>query len=282
MDKEKLLKPTFKLGGNYEINRFGYGAMRLTGDGIWGDTPRRDLAKRVLHAVVEAGVNFIDTADSYGPSTNEILIQEALSAYYEKITIATKGGFERTGPNQWIINGHPDHIKKAIDGSLQRLKVEQIDLWQLHRVDPRIPIEDTLAPVAEAMETGKIRQVGLSEVSVREIERAQKVLPIVSVQNMYNLGNREWESVLNYTTEHQIAFIPWFPLASNPKTLKGKIGEIAIAHDATPAQIALAWLYHRAENIILIPGTHSPEHLRENLGASQIKLSEEEFLTLSK
>ncbi len=273
--------PTFKLGGVHEINRFGYGAMQLTGYGVWGETPRRDLAKKVLLAAVAAGVNFIDTADAYGPETNEILIQETLSDDYGKITIATKGGFERTGPNQWVVNGHPDYIKKAIEGSLKRLKVDRIDLWQLHRVDPRIPLEDTLAPVAEAVKAGKIRQVGLSEVSVKEVEKAQRVLPIVSVQNRYNLGDRQWEEVLDYTTAHQIAFIPWFPLASGPESLKDKTGEIAASHHATPAQIALAWLYHRAENIILIPGTHSVEHLRENMKAAELSLSEEEFLALS-
>ncbi len=273
--------PTFKLGGVYEVDRFGYGAMQLTGYGVWGETPRRDLAKKVLLAAVEAGVNFIDTADAYGPETNEILIQETLSDDYGKITIATKGGFERTGPNQWVVNGHPDYIKKAIEGSLKRLKVDRIDLWQLHRVDPRIPLEDTLAPVAEAVKAGKIRQVGLSEVSVKEVEKAQRVLPVVSVQNRYNLGDRQWEEVLDYTTAHQIAFIPWFPLASDPESLKDKTGEVAAHHHATVAQIALAWLYHRAENIILIPGTHSVEHLRENMKAAELSLSEEEFLALS-
>ena len=198
-----------------------------------------------------------------------------------KITIATKGGFERTGPNQWVVNGHPDHIRKAIDGSLKRLKVDQIDLWQLHRVDPRIPLEDTLAPVAEAVKAGKIRQVGLSEVSVKEVEKAQRVLPIVSVQNRYNLGDRQWEEVLDYTTAHQIAFIPWFPLASGPESLKDKTGELQ-------QTIMLPWPRSPWPGCItgrrislLIPGTHSVEHLRENMKAAELSLSEEEFLALS-
>ncbi len=281
MNAEKNIKPTFKLGGIHEVNRFGYGAMQLTGKGIWGESPRRDLALKVLQKAAEAGVNFFDTSDAYGPHTNEILIQEALSDYYGKITIATKGGLVRGGPGQWSPNGHPDHIRKAIEGSLQRLKTDQIDLWQLHRIDSRYPVEDTLAPVVDAVKAGKIRQVGLSEVSVKEIETAQKILPIVSVQNMYNLGNRQWDGVLDYTTEHNLAFIPWFPLASGPDKLKDKIGEIAAKHQATAAQIALAWLYHRANNIILIPGTHSLEHLQENLKARDIILSEEEFEALS-
>ena len=274
--------PTFKIGGKLEVNRFGYGAMQLTGRGVWGETPRRDLAKKVLAAAVDSGVNFIDTADAYGPETNEILIAETLSGYYDKITIATKGGFERTGPNQWVANGHPDHIRAAIEGSLKRLKTGRIDLWQLHRVDSRYPVEDTLAPVAEAVKDGKIRFVGLSEVSVSDIEKAQKVLPIVSVQNRYNIGDRHWEEVLDYTTENDMAFIPWFPLASGPDSLKHILGEIASKHDATVAQIALAWLYHRADNILLIPGTHSLEHLQENRAAEGIELREEEFNFLSR
>ena len=274
--------PAFKIGGKLKVNRFGYGAMQLTGRGVWGETPKRDLAKKVLAAAVDSGVNFIDTADAYGPETNEILIAETLSGYYDKITIATKGGFERTGPNQWVANGHPDHIRAAIEGSLKRLKTGTIDLWQLHRVDSRYPVEDTLAPVADAVKDRKIRFVGLSEVSIKDIEKAQKVLPIVSVQNRYNIGDRHWEEVLDYTTENDMAFIPWFPLASGPDSLKQKIGKTASNHDATVAQIALAWLYHRADNILLIPGTHSLEHLQENRAAEGIELSEEEFNFLSR
>ena len=271
---------TYKLAGNLDISRLGYGSMQLTEPGVWGDTSRRELAKRVLETAVELGINFFDTADSYGPHTNEILLQESLQPY-SGLVIATKGGFERTGPNQWIINGHPDHIRKAIDGSLSRLKKDTIDLWQLHRVDPAIPLEDTLEPVAKAAQEGKIRFVGLSEVRINDIELAQTIVPIVSVQNLYNIENRKWEDVLNYTTAHKIAFIPWYPLASGPDSLKEKIGPIAARHNATLAQVAIAWLLKRAENILLIPGTHSPEHLRENVMGTALKVSQEEFDTIA-
>ena len=188
----------------------------------------------------EQGVDFIDTADAYGPRTNEVLIHDALKSAYGRITVATKGGFERPGPGQWVVNGHPKHIKKAIEGSLERLKVEHIDLWQLHRIDPKVPVEETLAPVAEAVKAGKIKHVGLSEVDVAGIERAGKVLPIVSVQNLYNLGDRKWEQIVDYTAQRGMAFIPWYPLASGPDTLKGKIGAISQKLHATVAQVALA------------------------------------------
>ncbi len=273
---------TFKLGGEREINRMGYGGMQLTGTGVWGDLNDRDNAKRVLNAAVEAGVNFIDTADSYGPYTNEVLIQESIGQYYGKIVVATKGGLERPGPGEWVPNGRPEYIKKCIEGSLKRLKTEQIDLWQLHRIDPAVPVEETLAPVAEAVAAGKIKYVGLSEVDIKGIERAQKILPIVSVQNLYNLSNRNWEEVLDYTALHNIAFIPWFPLASGPEKMQDKIGAIAKKHNTTVAEVALAWLLKRSSNILLIPGTSSVQHLRENLQAVQVALSDEEFESLSK
>jgi pyridoxine 4-dehydrogenase len=272
---------TFKVGGDIEINRLGYGGMQLTGKGVWGDAPDRETAKKVLQAAVEAGVNFIDTADSYGPHTNEVLIADALHPYPKNLLIATKGGFERTGPNKWVVNGDPKHIKEAIEGSLKRLKVDVIDLWQLHRFDSKFPIAETLGPVVDAVKAGKIRYVGLSEVDVKQIESAEKVTPIVSVQNLYNLGNRQWESVLDYTIQRGMAFIPWYPLASGPDKLKDKITSIAEKHQATTAQIALAWLAKRASNILLIPGTSSLEHLKENLGAADIKLSDEDFAALS-
>ena len=256
--------------------------MQLTGPGVWGDAPQRDIAKQILTAAVEGGVNFFDTADAYGPRTNEVLIQEALGSFYEKIVVATKGGFERPGPGQWVVNGRPVHIRQAIEGSLKRLKRGQIDLWQLHRVDPKIPVEETLGPVVEAVEAGKIRFVGLSEVDIEDIERAEKVVPIVSVQNLYNLGNREWEEVLDYTAKRGMAFIPWFPLASGPGKMQGKIGALAQKYHATVAQIALAWLLKRSPNILLIPGTSSPGHLRENLEAIHVDLSDEDFAALSR
>ncbi|TWW00782.1 aldo/keto reductase [Chitinophaga pinensis] len=273
---------TFSLGGQLEINRLGYGAMQLTGKGVFGEVADRENAKKVLQAAVAAGVNFIDTAEAYGPKLNESLIADALHPYKEDLVIATKGGFNRPGPDQWVPNGNPDYIRENIEGSLKRLKVDTIDLWQLHRFDSNVPVEETLAPVVEAVKAGKIRYVGLSEVNVEQIERAEKVLPIVSVQNLYNLGNRQWEEVLDYTTERGLAFIPWFPLASGPDTLADKISKIAASHNATTAQIALAWLLRRADNILLIPGTKSVTHLEENLKAADIELTDEEFDQLSK
>ncbi len=273
---------TYKLAGERLINRLGYGGMQLTGTGVWGDAPNREIAKAVLKTAVDSGVNFIDTADSYGPHTNEVLIHESLVPDYDKILIATKGGFERTGPNKWVTNGRPEYIKNAIEGSLKRLQVNQIELWQLHRIDPKVPVEETLGPVSEAVAAGKIKWVGLSEVDIHGIERARKVLPIVSVQNLYNLGNRQWEEVLEYTVKEKIAFIPWYPLASGPGKLEEKIRWIAGKHKATTAQIALAWLLKRADNILLIPGTSSLQHLKENMASVNVNLSDEEFNQLSK
>jgi len=273
---------TYKLGNDIEINRLGYGAMQLTGFGVFGEVDDRENAKKVLQEAVASGVNFIDTADAYGPHFNESLIADALHPYRDGLIIATKGGFMRPGPNEWVPNGDPKFIIGNIEGSLKRLKVETIDLWQLHRFDPKIPVEDTLGPVAEAVKAGKIRHVGLSEVDIEQIERVEKVLPIVSVQNLYNLGNRQWEEIVDYTAKKGQAFIPWFPLASGPQKLAEKLGKIAEAHKATTAQIALAWLLKRSPNILLIPGTKSTGHLHENLKASEIELSEEEFEQLSK
>ncbi len=270
------------LGGDIEVSRLGYGAMQLTGTGVWGDPSDRENAKKVLQAAVEGGVNFIDTSDAYGPHTNEVLIAEALSPYRSGVVIATKGGFVRTGPGQWIPDGRPEYIREAIEGSLKRLGVPCIDLWQLHRFDPKVAIEETLGPVVDAVRAGKIKHVGLSEVGVAQIERAEKVLPIVSVQNMYNLGERKWEEVLDYTAQRGIAFIPWYPLASGPGKLADKIKAIAGKHKATTAQIALAWLLHRSPNILLIPGTKSLAHLHENMDAAKVILTEEEFQELSK
>jgi len=282
MSSTVKISHTFKVGGDIEINRLGYGGMQLTGTGVWGDAEDRNNAKKVLQDAVKAGVNFIDTADSYGPHTNEILIADALYPYPEGLLIATKGGFDRSGPGQWQINGRPEHIREAIEGSLKRLKVEQISLWQLHRFDPKVPVEETLGPVVEAVKGGKIKHVGLSEVNVTQVERAEKVLPIVSVQNLYNLGDRHWEELVDYTAKRGMAFIPWYPLASGPGKMADKINAIAVKHNATTAQIALAWLLKRSPNILLIPGTKSLEHLHQNLEAGKIELSDEEFSELSK
>lgn len=281
MNDYHQLAGTFKIGGEMEINRLGYGGMQLTGQGVWGDAPDRENAKKVLRAALDAGVNFIDTADSYGPHTNETLIADALHPYPGDLLIATKGGFDRTGPNQWRVNGNPEHIRETIDGSLQRLRKDVIDLWQLHRIDPRFPVEETLGSVVDAVKAGKIRFVGLSEVDVEQVKRAEQTVPIVSVQNLYNLGNRQWEAVLDYTLERGMAFIPWYPLASGPDKLKTKISGIAEKHNATTAQIALAWLLKRAPNILLIPGTSSVQHLEENLRGGSIELSDDDFSALS-
>ncbi len=285
MEKEKIMTTediqlTYNLG-DLKINRLGYGGMQLTGEGIWGDVKNRENAIAILRKAVESGVNFIDTADSYGPFTNEELIRDALYPYTENLVIATKAGLERPGPNKWEPNGHPDHIRERIDGSLERLKVGQIDLWQLHRIDPDVDVEKTLQPVIKAVEVGKIRYVGLSEVTVDQIKEVEKILPIASVQNQYNLGDRQWEDVLDYTAANGMAFIPWFPLASGPDKMKDKIKSIAEKHNATIAQIALAWLLKRSDNILLIPGTKSLDHLEYNLKASKIELTDEEFETLS-
>lgn len=274
-------KLTYLLGGQVEVNRMGYGAMQLTGKGVWGDAPDRNAAKQVLKEAVHAKVNFVDTADSYGPRTSEVLIQEALSPDYDKIIIATKGGLERPGPGRWTPNGRPEYIKGCIEGSLKRLKRDCIDLWQLHRIDSKVPVEETLGPVVDAVKAGKIRFVGLSEVDIASIERAQKVVPIVTVQNKYNLSERYWEEVVDYTAQNKIAFIPWFPLASGPDKMRDKIGAVAMKKNATVAQIALAWLLKRSPNILLIPGTSSLQHLKENLAATDIELSDEDFAVLS-
>ncbi len=282
MNNNDITSPsTFLLGGELEINRLGYGAMQLTGQGVFGDMPDREKGKEILDFAVASGINFIDTADAYGPYTNETLIADALHPYPAELVIATKGGFERPSAGQWVINGNPEHIKDAIEGSLKRLKVECIDLWQLHRFDSKFPIEETLAPVAEAVKAGKIRFVGLSEVSIEQIERAEKVVPIVSVQNHYNLNERQWEAEVDYTTKRNMAFIPWYPLASGPEKMQNAVSKIAKAHDATTAQIAIAWLLRRSPNIILIPGTKSLEHLKENLNTINVNLADEEVKELT-
>lgn len=272
---------TYLLGNDTEINRLGYGAMQLTGFGVFGEVEDRNNAINVLQSAVAEGVNFIDTAEAYGPQLNEALIADALHPYSQNVIIATKGGFNRPGPNQWTPNGDPEFIRQNIEGSLKRLKTDCIDLWQLHRIDPKIPVAETLAPVLEAVQAGKIKHVGLSEVSIPQIEEAEKTLPIVSVQNLYNLGNRQWEEIVDYTAKRGIAFIPWFPLASGPTKLAKKIDKIAAAHGATTAQIALAWLLKRSPNILLIPGTKSVSHLKENLKAGEIELTDEQFAELS-
>ena len=280
--KTQQISSVYSLNNELEVNRLGYGAMQLTGTGVYGEVADRENARKVLQTAVSNGVNFIDTAEAYGPKYNESLIADALYPYRKDLVIATKGGFSRSGPNQWTMNGDPDFIRENIEGSLKRLKVDRIDLWQLHRIDPKVKIEETLKPVAEAVQAGKIRYVGLSEVSIKQIEQVEKILPVVSVQNLYNLGNRQWEEVLDYTAKRGMAFIPWYPLASGPNKLQDKIGAIAKKHNVTVAQIALAWLLKRSENILLIPGTKSIQHLHENMKSADVELTDEEYDILLK
>ncbi|MGI8435376.1 MAG: aldo/keto reductase [Chthoniobacterales bacterium] len=272
---------TFTLGGDLTVRRLGFGAMRITGKGIWGDPKDPEQARKLLRRVVELGVNFIDTADSYGPEVSERLIAEALHPYPADLVIATKGGLTRQGPNEWNPVGRPEYLRQCVEMSLRRLKVERIDLYQLHRIDPKVPAEESLGALAEMQKAGKIRHIGLSEVTAQEIESARKVLPIVSAQNEYNIANRKSEETLRYCEQHQLGFIPWFPVAAGDLTKPGgALDEAAKKHDATVAQLALAWLLHRSPVMLLIPGTSSIEHLEENVAAAKLQLSEEEWTRL--
>jgi pyridoxine 4-dehydrogenase len=272
---------TFALDG-FTVDRMGFGAMRLTGKGIWGEPEDPEAARAVLRNAIELGVNFIDTADSYGPEVAERLIGETLSTYPEDLVIATKGGLVRPGPSQWKSDGRPEHLREACEGSLKRLKVEQIDLYQLHRIDPKVPAEEQFGVLAELREEGKIRLVGLSEVGVEEIEQAREIVPIVTVQNRYNLTDRGSEDVLDFCEREGIGFIPWFPLATGDLARPGgPLDEIAARHDATPGQVALAWLLARSQVMLPIPGTSSVEHLEENVAAAELRLSDEELATLA-
>jgi aryl-alcohol dehydrogenase-like predicted oxidoreductase len=267
----------FDIGGDLTVNRLGFGAMRLTGDGIWGEPRDPDECKRVLRRAVELDVNLIDTADSYGPEVSERLIAEALYPYPDDLVIATKGGFTRSGPNQWHPNGRPEYLRQACEGSLARLRLERIELYQLHRVDPKVPLEESLGALIELRDEGKIARIGVSNVSVDQLHRAREVTAIVSVQNRYNLIDRVAEDVLEDCEREGNAFIPWFPLSTGKlATHGGPLTQIAERHGATPAQIALAWLLHRSEVMLPIPGTASVKHLEENIGAARIKLSGDE------
>jgi pyridoxine 4-dehydrogenase len=272
---------TFKLGGELEIHRLGYGAMRITGEGIWGEPADRENAKKVLRRAVELGVDFIDTADSYGPTVSEPLIGEALAPYAKGTVIATKGGLTRQGPNKWLPVGRPEYLAQEVEMSLRWLKRERLDLWQLHRIDPKVPVEESLGAIKELQAVGKIRFVGLSEVSVDEIKQARKVVEIVSVQNQYNLSDRKSEAVLEYCEREGIAFIPWFPVAGGKLVQPGgELDELAKKHDATVSQLSLAWLLHRSPVMLPIPGTSSVEHLEENLKAADVTLSDAEWQEL--
>lgn len=272
---------TFTIGGDITINRLGYGAMRITGPGIWGPPKDKEESIRVLKRAVELGVNFIDTADSYGPNVSEELIAEALHPYPADLLIGTKGGLLRTGPNEWPVDSSPEHLKEALQGSLKRLKVDRIDLYQLHRIDPKVPAEKSFEFLQKAQQDGKIRHIGLSEVSVADIKLAQQFFEVVSIQNMYSVDNRKWEAELEYTRDHNIAFIPWFPLGGGNVQGEAILNRIAAKHGATLHQIALSWLLHHSPNILLIPGTSSVKHLEENMKTGDIQLSEDDIDVLN-
>ncbi len=281
-DQTPTYAKTFALGGDLTVNRLGYGAMRITGPGIWGPPQDHDESIRVLKRAVELGINFIDTADSYGPNVSEELIAEALHPYPAGLVIGTKGGLLRTGPNQWPVDASPKHLEEALHGSLQRLQVKQIDLYQLHRIDDKVPAEDTFKFLQKAQQDGLVKHIGLSEVNVDQIKQAQEFFPVVSVQNMYSVDNRKWEAVLDYTREQNMAFIPWYPLAGgNAEALKA-LEQVAQKHGATPQQIALSWLLHHSPNILLIPGTSKVKHLEENVKTADIALSAEDMAALDK
>jgi pyridoxine 4-dehydrogenase len=286
MNSEKLDASqggTFNIGGDLPVNRLGFGAMRITGKGIWGPPADRTEALAVLRRSVELGINLIDTAESYGPHVSEELIREALHPYPDGLVIATKGGLQRPGPDQWEPDGSPERLREGLEGSLRRLGLERIDLWQLHRIDPAVPEEEQFGAIQEFVREGKVRHVGLSEVTVEQIERARKFFPVVSVQNRYNLGDREWESVVDHCDREGIGFIPWFPLAVGKLAEgEGPLAEIAERHGARPAQVALAWLLRRTPVMLPIPGTSRVKHLEENVAGASIHLSDEEFEAISR
>ena len=271
---------TVVLGGELTVNRLGFGAMRLTGDGIWGPPKDRATAIAVLRRAIELGVNFIDTADSYGPNVSEELIAEALAPYPKDLVIATKGGWNRPGPNQWTHDASPAHLREAVEGSLKRLRLDRIDVYQLHAPDPVVPLDASIETLCNMQSEGKIRFVALSNVTVEHIERARKLVPIVSVQNRYSFADREWDHVVDYCERNGIAFIPWFPLGAG--TVAGKALErIAKARRMKPIQIALAWLLKRSPIMLPIPGTSSVAHLEENVQAASLQLSDDEYLNLT-
>jgi aryl-alcohol dehydrogenase-like predicted oxidoreductase len=263
----------FLIGHDLRVVRLGFGAMRITGEGVWGEPANRPEAIRVLRRAVELGINFIDTADSYGPYVSEEIIAEALHPYPKGLVIATKGGFDRPGPYKWIENGKPEHLRSACEGSLRRLRLDRIDLYQLHRIDPEVPAEDQLGTLKDLQAQGKIKHIGLSEVSVKQIQHARTIVPVVSVQNRYSITDRGSEDVLEYCEKEKMGFIPWYPLAagrvSGPES---PIGRLAAQWKATPSQLALAWLLLRSPVILPIPGTSKVEHLEENIASVEIKI----------
>jgi pyridoxine 4-dehydrogenase len=274
---------TFSLGNELTVHRLGFGAMRLTGKGIWGPPADRQECLRVLRRAIELGVDLIDTAESYGPHVSEELIAEALHPYPKNLVIATKGGLDRPGPDRWEPNAKPERLREELEGSLRRLRVDRIDLWQLHRIDSKVPEEQQFEAIRRFRDEGKIRLVGLSEVTVAQIERAREYFDVASVQNRYNLADREWEEVLDDCERERIGFIPWFPLQTGKLAGRGgALAEIASRHNATPSQIALAWLLQRSPVMLPIPGTSKVKHLEENMRAREIRLSEDELRTIAR
>ncbi len=267
----------FRLGGDLPVNRLGFGAMRITGEGIWGWPADRGNALNVLRRAVELGVDLIDTADAYGPETSELLIAEALHPYPKDLVIATKGGLTRPGPGQWVPNGRPEYLTQCVEKSLKRLRLERIDLYQLHRIDPKVPMEESLGALKKMQEAGKIRHIGLSEVSPEEIDRARKVVAIVSVQNQYNVGNRRWEKTLTYCEKEGLGFLPWSPIGGNRGLKDNALEAAAKDYHASVIQLALAWLLHRSLVMLPIPGTSSVAHLEENMAAAKLKLTTEDW-----
>jgi aryl-alcohol dehydrogenase-like predicted oxidoreductase len=275
------LSGTFTLGGELTVNRLGFGAMRITGEGIWGPPKNKKEALAVLRRAVELGVNFIDTADSYGPNISEELIAEALYPYPKDLVIATKGGWLRPGPNQWTHEASPEHLRNAVEGSLKRLRLDRIDVYQLHAPAPATPFRDSVEALAELQREGKIRLVALSNVTREHVEKACKIVPITSVQNRYSFADREWENVVDYCEQNGIAFIPWFPLGAG-KLAGESLHRVANAHQATPMQVALAWLLQRSPAMLPIPGTSSVQHVEENIAAAGVKLTKSEFEELDR
>lgn len=272
---------TLTLGDELTVNRMGFGAMRLTGKGIWGPPADRAEAVSVLRRAVELGVNFIDTADSYGPRVSEEIIAEALFPYPEGLVIATKGGLERPGPDQWKPNGRPEYLRRQLESSLRRLRLERIDLWQLHRIDDRVPADEQFGVMREFQQQGLVRHLGLSEVSVAEIAAARRAVPIVSIQNRYNLTDRQWEAEVDYCEREGLAFIPWYPLSAGALDERGALARVATRRGATSYQIALAWLLARSPAMLMIPGTSSVGHLEENVRAAEIRLTTEDLEELA-
>jgi aryl-alcohol dehydrogenase-like predicted oxidoreductase len=274
---------TFSIGGDLKVNRLGFGAMRVTGEGVWGDPKDPKEARAVLRRVPELNIDFIDTADAYGPETSELLIAEVLNPYKKELVIATKGGLTRPGPGAWEPVGRAPYIQQCVEMSLRRLRLERIDLWQLHRFDEKVPMEETLGVLKKMQAQGKIRHIGLSEVTVAEIRKAREIVDVVSVQNLYNLSDRKHEDVVDYCTQEKLAFIPWFPMAAGDLAKPGGVlDQAAKKHGATVSQLALAWLLHRSPVILPIPGTSSVKHLEENTAAASLKLSETEWKEIEK